>query len=140
MKRLIMIVMVLLVFNVNAKKEDSRKIAIQNLPKGVHVTERNCEDCCGSGNKWIEHNEYVGGGSAVIEYRDSDGILLNRRFKNYTKRKVHTKDMGRVKIPCEKCRGTGKRLKYDKDYVENKTPSRYGAEPGAGWYNARLRN
>jgi len=139
MKIFIMAIMMVLIFVVSGKQEDNRIEATRNLPKGVHITERNCEDCCGSGNKWIEHTEYVGGGSAIIEYRDSDGFLLRRRFKNYTKRKVHTKDMGRVKVPCKKCKGTGKRLTYDKDYNDKQKPAQ-GVTQGAGWYNARLRN
>lgn len=93
MKRLIAMIMASVALFVNGA--DARIEAIQNLPKGVHATARNCDDCCGSGHKWVEVKR-----------------------TSPVRRKAHTKGTVREKIPCQKCRGTGKLLRYDKEYFE----------------------
>lgn len=93
MKKLIAMIMASVALFVNGA--DARIEAIQNLPKGVHATTRNCDDCCGSGHKW------------VVQKR-----------KSYMKRKTYTIGTVKENTPCQKCRGTGKLLRYDKEYFE----------------------
>ena len=93
MKKLIAMIMASVAMFVNGA--DARSEAIQNLPKGVHATTRNCDDCCGSGHKWVE-----------------------QKRKAHMKRKTHTIGTVKEKMPCQKCRGTGKLLRYDKEYFE----------------------
>lgn len=93
MKKLLVMIMASVALFVNGA--DARIEAIQNLPKGVHATTRNCDDCCGSGHKMVEHKR-----------------------KSYMKRKTYTVGTVKEKMPCQKCRGTGKLLKYDKEYWE----------------------
>lgn len=93
MKKLFVMIMALVALFVNGA--DARIEAIQNLPKGVHATTRNCEDCCGSGHK-----------------------LVVQKRKSHMKRKTYTIGTVKENIPCQKCRGTGKRLRYDNEYWE----------------------
>ena len=102
-------------------KTDDRIDAMKKLPKGIHVTDRNCEVCCGSGHKWVNNDELVDGASVRKVHVNFNTMNFRIRDKTYSRRKVHTKDMGRVKISCEKCLGTGKRLVSDDGKTGNQS-------------------
>ena len=109
MKKLIAMIMASVALFVNGA--DARIEAIQNLPKGVHATTRNCEDCCGSGHKWVE-----------VKRKGHVNLIGNVNRKS----KKEIEKLNRMETtPCQKCRGTGKLLRYDKEYWEGKKKGYY---------------